>query len=285
MMRFGGTITLNGLVVYVAYNLEKVLLGRFWGAEAIGIYGRAYQLITIPTENLNSAIGGVAFSALSRIKEDQARFKSYFLKGYSFVVAMTIPITLFCALFAHDMIFVVLGQKWMEAVPIFRLLAPTILIFALINPMAWLLFSLGLVGRSLKIALVLAPLVIAGYVVGLPYGPKGIALAYSTVMTLWAVPHIAWCVRGTVISLRDIFDAVRRPLVSSVVAATLAFGLQFVYGRLLTPLPRLVLGSAILFGTYVGMLLYVMGQKAFYLNLVRALGSRPIVEETTLVSP
>ena len=29
MMRFGGTITLNGLVVYVAYNLEKVLLGRF----------------------------------------------------------------------------------------------------------------------------------------------------------------------------------------------------------------------------------------------------------------
>src|SRR4029077_7310094 len=73
LMRFGGTLTLNGLVVYVAYNLEKVLLGRFWGAEAIGIYGRAYQLITIPTDNLNSAIGGVAFSALSRIKEDQPR--------------------------------------------------------------------------------------------------------------------------------------------------------------------------------------------------------------------
>jgi PST family polysaccharide transporter len=30
MMRFGGTLTLNGLVLYVAYNLEKVLLGRFW---------------------------------------------------------------------------------------------------------------------------------------------------------------------------------------------------------------------------------------------------------------
>ncbi len=151
--------------------------------------------------------------------------------------------------------------------------------------MAWLLFSLGLVGRSLKIALVLAPLVIAGYVVGLPYGPKGIALAYSTVMTLWVVPHIAWCVRGTVISLRDIFGAVRRPLVSSVVAVTLAFGLQFFYGSLLTPLPRLLLGSAILFGTYAGMLLYVMGQKAFYINLVRGLGSRPVVEGTTLVSP
>jgi len=63
MMRFGGTLTLSGLVFYVATNFEKVLLGRFWGAEALGIYGRAYQLIRIPTDNLNSAVGDVAFSA------------------------------------------------------------------------------------------------------------------------------------------------------------------------------------------------------------------------------
>ena len=81
MMRFGGTLTLNGLVVYVATNLEKVLLGRFWGVDALGIYGRAYQLINIPTENLNSAAGEVAFSALSRLQGDPIRLKSYFLKG------------------------------------------------------------------------------------------------------------------------------------------------------------------------------------------------------------
>ena len=68
MLQFGGTITLNGLVVYIAYNFEKVLLGRFWGAEVVGIYGRAYQLINIPTDNLNSAAGEVAFAALSRVK-------------------------------------------------------------------------------------------------------------------------------------------------------------------------------------------------------------------------
>ena len=44
MMRFGGLITLNGLIVYIAYNLDKILLGRYWGAGTIGIYGRAYQL-------------------------------------------------------------------------------------------------------------------------------------------------------------------------------------------------------------------------------------------------
>jgi O-antigen/teichoic acid export membrane protein len=91
MMKFGGTVTLNGIIVYVAYNLEKVLLGRFWGADALGIYGRAYQLVNIPTENLNSAVGEVALSALSRIKDDPVRLKSYFLKGYSLVVAFTLP--------------------------------------------------------------------------------------------------------------------------------------------------------------------------------------------------
>ena len=99
MLRFGGTITLNSLVVYVAYNLEKVLLGRFWGADALGIYGRAYQLVTIPTDNLNAAVGGVAFSALSRLQHDSVRLRNYFLKGYTLVVSLTIPATIFCALF------------------------------------------------------------------------------------------------------------------------------------------------------------------------------------------
>ena len=148
-------------------------LGRFWGADALGMYGRAYQLINIPTENLNSAIGGVAFSALSRLQNDPVRLRSYFLKGYSLVISMTLPTTIFCALFADDIVLVVLGPKWTEAAVIFRLLTPTILIFGIINPMGWLLFSIGLQVRSLKIALVIAPLVITAYVIGLPFGPSG----------------------------------------------------------------------------------------------------------------
>src|SRR4029077_10195374 len=129
MMLFGGALTLNGLVAYVAYNADKVLIGRFWGVDAIGIYGRAYQLINIPTDNLNSAVGEVAFSALSRLQDDPSRLKSYFLKGYSVVLALTLPITIACALFADDIILAILGPKWKEAVVLFRFLAPTILVF------------------------------------------------------------------------------------------------------------------------------------------------------------
>jgi len=284
LMRFGGTLTLISVVMYIAYNLEKVLLGRFWGANAVGIYGRAFQLINMPTENLNSSVGEVAFSALSRVQNDPGRFRNYFLKGYSLVLALTIPMTIAVCLFAHDLIFVLLGPKWKDAAEILRLLAPTILIFALINPIGWLIFSLGMVGRSLKATLVFAPLVICGYIMGLPYGPKGVAFGYSAVMALWAVPLIMWGIHGTVVSFRDIVLAASRPLVSGIVATALAFGVQFLCGPSLSPLPRLILGAIVLLGAYAGMLLYVMGQKAFYLNLVRGLAGRPSVQDKALVS-
>jgi PST family polysaccharide transporter len=284
MLRFGGTVTLNGLVVYVAYNLEKVLLGRYWGAEAVGIYGRAFQLINIPTANLNSAAGGVAFAALSRLQDQPERLRNYFLKCYSVILALTLPLTIVCCLFADDLILVLLGPKWRGAVGAFRLLTPTILIFALINPLAWLLFSVGMVGRSLKIALVLAPLVISGYIVGLPYGPNGVALAYSVVMTLWAVPHIAWCVHDTVISFRDVMSALSRPLVAGLVAGLPTLALQVLYGHFAAPLARLLLGGGLFLGLYILILLGVMGQKTLYLEILRGFTNRSSMGGTSVAA-
>jgi PST family polysaccharide transporter len=175
-------------------------------------------------------------------------------------------------MFAPDIIMVVLGPKWKDAGIIFRLLTPTILIFAMINPFAWLLFSYGLVWRGLKIALVIAPLTISAYLIGLPYGPKGVAFAFSVAMAVWFVPHIAWCIHGTIISFHDVLSAIGRPMLSGIGAASFAFAVQLLCGQLHSPLFRLVLGCGLLFGAYLWMLLYVMGQRSFYLNLFRSLG-------------
>ncbi len=271
MMHFGGTVTLNGLVVYIATNFEKVLLGRFWGVDVLGMYGRAYQLINIPTDNLNFAAGEVAFSALSRLQHDPPRLRSYFLKGYSVVVAMTVPITIACALFADDIIRVFLGPKWGGAVPIFRLLSPTILVFAIANPLGWLLSSLGMVGRGLKMSMVIAPAMIASYLIAVPYGPRAVASAYSGVMLLWVVPVIAWSVHGTMISFRDIVHAASRPLISCLVAAVIAFGVRSACGPLFSPLGRLTLETTTLFAAFAGLLLFVAGQRTLYLDILRGL--------------
>jgi O-antigen/teichoic acid export membrane protein len=284
MMRFGGAITLNSLVIYVASNLDKVLLGHFWGVDAVGIYGRAYQLINIPTDNLNSAAGEVAFSALSKLQDDPQRLRNYFLKGYTLILALTIPITMACAVFADDIVFVFLGPKWKNAAAIFRFLAPTTLVFAMANPLGWLLCSLGMVRRSLKMGVVIAPLMIVSYILGLPYGPKGVAIGYSTMMVLWLVPVILWSLHGTVVSFGDIMLAVTRPLASSVVAVALACAVRLVTGDLSTHLQTLVLEISVLVVTYLIMLLFVAGQGSLYLDLARGLKGSSAVEEKALVS-
>lgn len=284
MMRFGGTLTINGLVVYVASNLEKVLLGRFWGADILGIYGRAYQLVNIPTDNLNTSAGEVAFSALSRLQDEPRRLRSYFLKGYSLILALTLPVTVACALFAGDVILVLLGPKWTAAAPILRLLAPTILVFAIANPLSWLLTSLGFVNRLLKMGLVIAPLMITGYAIGLHYGPNGVAFGYSAVMVLWLVPLIAWSVHGTPVRFIDVLLTAGRPLACAVVAGGIAFAVRFTYGQSLAVFPRLVLESSVLLVAFLAILLFVAGQKTLYWDLVRGLRRPAPVEEKSLVS-
>jgi PST family polysaccharide transporter len=274
MLRFGGTLTLNTVVVYAAYNLEKVLLGRFWGADILGLYGRAYQLINVPTDNLNSAVGGVTFSALARLQNDPVRFKNYFLKSYALVNSLTLPITLFSALFGDLIISVCLGPKWKDAAPIFRLLAPTVMVFGIINPLGWLLLSLGLYGRSLRIALVIAPVVITAYLIGLPYGPNGVALAYSTAMVLLFVPLVLWCLYRTIISPRDLVLTISKPFLSAILAAALAFSTQLYVGESLSPLLRLLLAAFTMGITYILTLLFVMGQNALYLEILKGIRTR-----------
>jgi PST family polysaccharide transporter len=271
MLRFGGTITLNHLVAYIAYNFDKLLLGRFWGADALGVYGRAYQLINIPTGNLTGAVGGVVFSALSRLQDDPIRLRSYFLKGYFLVISMTVPITIFCALFADDIVLVVLGPKWADAASIFRLLTPTILVVSIINPLSWLIQSIGLHGRSLKMALVMAPLLIAAYLIGLPHGPNGVAFAFSAAMMLLLVPLVVWGLYNTIISPWDLLLAICRPISASIIAAAFVLVVQLYVGQFPSPFWRLTVGGGVMVSLYLFIFLVVMGHKSFYFDLFRGL--------------
>jgi PST family polysaccharide transporter len=274
MVSTGGIITANGIVVYIAYNLEKVLLGRFFGAEALGVYGRAYQLANIPTENLNSAVGAVAISALSRVKDEPIRLRSYFLKGYSLLLALTVPITTLSILFAEDLIFVVLGPKWGAAAAVFRFLAPTILIFGIINPLWPLMVAQGLLVRSAKLALAIAPVAITGYLAGISWGPKGVAIGFSSAMALWAGPHVVLCVRGTVVSAKDIALRTGGPLLAAAVAAGPAWGVAHTMPAAEAHLLRLALAGATFAAVYALVLLYGLGQRSLYVEIWRGLRSR-----------
>jgi O-antigen/teichoic acid export membrane protein len=269
MMRFGGIVSVDMLLTYVAYNTDKLLLGRFAGAEALGLYGRAYQLVSVPTQVLFQAISGVALSALSRLQTDADRLKSYFLKGYSVFVAVTLPMTVACALFADDIVRVLLGPKWAAAAPLFRFLAPTVVAFALINPVGWLLFATGQVERALKMAFVTAPLLVAACAVGLAYGPAGVAIGFSATMTALTVPLVVWGLHDSVVPPREVARTVKAPALAALLATVIALPTALAFGGRIPPVPRLACEGAVFSASYILLLFYPMRQKAFYAALVQ----------------
>ena len=271
MLRFGGTVTLNGIVVFIAYNTEKILLGRYWGAGPLGIYTRGYQLATLPVQQLIAAVHIVAFSVLSRMQSDTEKLERAYLKSLSIIVALTVPVVLSSALFAREIILIMLGPKWLAAVPVLRFLAPTVLFFALINPFSWFLRATGRVRRSLNTAFLICPVVIVGVVAGLHYGPAGVALGYSAAMVLLFIPVVIWAKHGTGITSRNYWDAVKQPLISGVIAGAAGWLVHAKYSDTLSPIPLLSIELGVSALVYFGWMLFVMGQKDFYFDLVKTI--------------
>jgi O-antigen/teichoic acid export membrane protein len=228
----------------------------------------------------------VAFPALSRIQHDAERLARSFLRGYSFLVSLTIPITISCALFSGEIVRIVLGAKWMEAAPIFRLLAPTALVFAVANPLSWLVLSTGRIGRLLSISLATTPLVIVGIVLGLSHGPKGVAFGYSLAMLLVIIPIAAWSKHGTQITWTDLWRATKPPFLSGLLATAAGLIVMVTLGGRLATIPYLIVGLGLVFGVYAWVLLIAMGQKDLYLDLLTQLFRRadPDRQESALPS-
>jgi O-antigen/teichoic acid export membrane protein len=271
MVRYGSTVSLNSMVVYFAYNTEKILLGRFWGAAPLGIYGRAYSLANLPIRQFIGSVGAVAFPLLSRVQSDAERLRRTFLKCHGLVVSLMIPAVIVCSLFADEIIATLLGPKWNGVAPVARLLTPTVLAFALINPLSWFLRATGRVRRSLNIALLIAPVVILGILAGLRHGPTGVATGYSSAMLLLSVPLVVWAKHGTGITTEDFLNTIKNPLLAGAGGAAVGWAFKLAVQSFLPPLALLVLGVALSLAVYAGILLFVLNQKSVYLDLLSQL--------------
>jgi PST family polysaccharide transporter len=226
MLRFGGFVTGTNALNYLFRNADNALIGWYWGAAPLGLYARAYGLLLLPINQVNAPLGNVAVPALSRLHADPERFRHYFLRGYSLVASLVIPIIVALSLFAEDVVLVVLGPNWHEAVTLFRLLAPAALIGALLNPFGWLFVASGRPDRQFRLAMGWAALIVAAFLAGLGYGPAGVATGYSIMSCLLAIPLCRYAIAGTRLRLLDLFNSVRAPLASALIAGGVGLLLQ-----------------------------------------------------------
>ncbi len=219
MLRFGADVTGFNLVNYFHRNLDNLLIGRYWGADALGLYGRAYALMMFPIHAIRGPIVAVTFPALSRLQNDPKRFLAFVCKASNAIALLSMPIAAFAAVSSESLIVVVLGSKWNEASTIFTCLA----IAGFLQPVAairgQIMLSTGATRKYLVWGVANAILVSLAFLLGIAWGPVGVAVAYAVATFVIFIPSLVYATRGTVVHPTDILAAIACPAISSVVAA------------------------------------------------------------------
>jgi len=215
MVGFGGNVAVSYVIFNWVRNADNILIGRYWGAGPLGLYSRAFNLLTLAISQITAPTCSVAIPALSRIQDEAELFARYYLKIMNLIVWIIASLFGFLFVAATPVIVLVLGAKWGEAAPVFQILTISALGQVLLESTLWVLISQGQSARLLKLMLFLSPIMVGSFVIGLPFGIKGVALSLSITL-LCTLPWILrFTFRNTNLTLTRLFEALVRPVALS----------------------------------------------------------------------
>ncbi|WP_161515007.1 lipopolysaccharide biosynthesis protein [Priestia megaterium] len=122
LILYSGNVLGSQLLMYMNNNVDFFLVGRFLGDKILGIYTLAFQWGALARYYLSGAVMRVVFPEVSRQQDDPSKLKGMYLNVISKLAFITLPICFGLALVAHEFIYVLYGEKWMDVVPILQLL-------------------------------------------------------------------------------------------------------------------------------------------------------------------
>lgn len=176
---------------YLNRNIDNMLIGRYLGAPALGLYTVAYSIMLFPFTQISSAIRNVLFPAFSRLQDDPERVASMWVRTNRMIAAFTVPASLGIITIAPEFVSVVLGERWSDSVPVIQILAWVGLLQSLQRLNGSVLQARDRAGTLLVFAVVAFVASILAFVVGLRWGIVGVAASYAVATTLLQ-PSYTW---------------------------------------------------------------------------------------------
>jgi PST family polysaccharide transporter len=221
MVRLGAGITGFNLFTFIARNLDNVLIGRVWGDAALGLYDRAYKFLLFPLLQINAPLGRVMLPTLARLRTDDQRYCAAYLRAVNQLLLVTQPGIVFAIATADFLVPILLGENWRGAAPIFQWLGIAALLQTIGATTNWLFISQGKGTDFARFGAFNAAISAVAFCAGLPWGPTGVAAAYSIAQVLLRSPVMWWMATRTgPVGLRDLYGAATTHALASAVSFT-----------------------------------------------------------------
>jgi len=174
-------------------NADDILIGRVLGSQALGLYGFAYRMLSLPLRRIGGMVSTLAYPRLSKLVPDWKAVGHGLAEVMREVALFATPVCIGVALSAQELIHVTVGDEWQGA------LIP-LQVFAVLGIYQTPFSMLGLAylvskntSQMAKWAFISTPVIILSFFVGLPWGIEGVAFAYSlaTLALFWPMVKMA----------------------------------------------------------------------------------------------
>jgi PST family polysaccharide transporter len=204
----GGHFTLFNLATYATMTLDNVFIAITLGAVPLGLYDRAYKIVTQPFAYLTAPFDRIAVPVLVRLLPDPERYNHAYLNMLQLVFMLVAPGLMFGVFMAEPLMSFLLGAKWAGIAPIVSWLCFGALASPLYSSAFWLFLSQERTDKMLRYGLLTALVSVVGFAAGLPWGAAGVAAGAGLSFFVVAAPVTSWgATRAGPVSVVDLASA------------------------------------------------------------------------------
>lgn len=203
---------------YFTRNADYLLIGRFLGAQDLGFYTLAYNIMLYPLQHISYVIGRVMFPLFSQIQHDE-RFQRAYLQAVGAISIITFPAMLGVWIVAEPFVLTLFGFQWQPVVLLLMILAPVGMIQSVGTTVGTIYQAKGRTDWMFRWGIFAGILAVSAIVIGIRWGIVGVAAAYAIASLVLFYPNFAIPLRLINLSVRSVLAAVWRPASASLIMA------------------------------------------------------------------
>jgi PST family polysaccharide transporter len=225
VFRFGANVTGFNFFNYFASNTDQAIIGASLGAGPLGLYSLARGIMGRPCAAVTEVIGSVLFPVLARMQHDDARLKAAYLRACGAIAFVTFPMMLGLVAVAHPFVEVLLGEKWLPAVPLIVILTLLGAIETVGQTAKRLLLAKGRSDWYFRLGAITSVTYVCCFFAGLPWGVTGVAVSYLITGSAMNVFGLWIAFNGvSQLTLRDLAAELRPYATHAAVMAVMVVG-------------------------------------------------------------
>lgn len=181
---FGSGFTVAQVANYAALQGDNVVVSRLLGAEMLGLYGRAYQLMAAPAAVFGTVLDAVLFPAMAQVQDDARRLGAAYRRGIALIALLVLPATPVVVVLAPEIVALMLGAQWSGVVAPLRVLGLGMLFRTSYRMSDSLTRATGAVYRRAWRTALYAALIVGGAAVGHRWGITGVSWGVLIAVTI-----------------------------------------------------------------------------------------------------